>query len=528
MSALPSNSPIQCLDFDLLWCIVKMNANMFEDDKALEITLATSRVCRNWRSSMLGMPSIWAHLIDLDRLHCRTVAFRCEIIRRSGTALLWMKARGCINHHRHTMRYHRRIGTNSRTDRIRCVKYVLGMIDEHWSQIQRLEASMCFSEDVNPNQWGPLYLPAPHLESLNLVFPAERNIKHAVLALVGGRAPMRVLRYRGHISHLTAPWLHQLHTMILDTTLTVYETLGILTLTENLVVFELTQIVADLTTLPLPFVSLPNLTHLRMSLNTNLNPGAVLLYHIRIHPACSLIFSAYSIHPRDMVHKSTLRSIIRDIFPFIRSYFAHHAPRKISLTYSDSSFVLLDRTDKATSIFSMSAAEVFPPHALPILLSEFTLCTLSKVADFKFTFLGVDRPVPEFTTFTARLPSVEIISTDILSLHLTRAQEALKTADMGRIAFPALRTLKLGSRLPTLFDTVSDPISEFVMTRIAHGYAIDTIDFTSGFLSFLPNMVFINEADGLKVLWRQKGVAYVLEYICGVDEARGPENLLFV
>ncbi len=45
MSRTAPNSPIQRLDFDLLWYIVSMNADMFNDKRALETTLATSRVC---------------------------------------------------------------------------------------------------------------------------------------------------------------------------------------------------------------------------------------------------------------------------------------------------------------------------------------------------------------------------------------------------------------------------------------------------------------------------------------------------
>ncbi len=67
---------------------------------------------------MLCMPSIWAHLIDLDRLHWRTVEFRREMIRRSGTAFLWVKARRCVGHHL--------------DDPVRCMKYVLDALDENW------------------------------------------------------------------------------------------------------------------------------------------------------------------------------------------------------------------------------------------------------------------------------------------------------------------------------------------------------------------------------------------------------------
>ncbi len=64
MSSPSPNSSIQRLDFDLLGCIFTMNTDMFDDPGALETTLATSRVCRDWRSFMLDTSSIWARVID--------------------------------------------------------------------------------------------------------------------------------------------------------------------------------------------------------------------------------------------------------------------------------------------------------------------------------------------------------------------------------------------------------------------------------------------------------------------------------
>ncbi len=66
MTSGPVTSPIQSLDLDVLWHIFDINADIFDDDKALETTLATSYVCHDWRSLLLNSTSIWAHVIDLD------------------------------------------------------------------------------------------------------------------------------------------------------------------------------------------------------------------------------------------------------------------------------------------------------------------------------------------------------------------------------------------------------------------------------------------------------------------------------
>ncbi len=62
MSAGPVSSPIQRLNFDILWHIFDINADIFDDDRALETTFATSYVCHDWRSFLLNSTSIWAHV----------------------------------------------------------------------------------------------------------------------------------------------------------------------------------------------------------------------------------------------------------------------------------------------------------------------------------------------------------------------------------------------------------------------------------------------------------------------------------
>ncbi len=171
------NSPIQSLDFDLLWYIISLNADMFNNERALETTLATSRVCRGWRTSMLSVPSLWAHLIDLDHLRWCTVGLRREIVRRSGTMLLWVKARRCVGHHLDHPAHH--------------MTFVMDTLDEIWDQIHRLDANILI-EYVGFHQWAPLCRPAPHLALLNLTFIEHTFLymERPVLYLLGGAAPM--------------------------------------------------------------------------------------------------------------------------------------------------------------------------------------------------------------------------------------------------------------------------------------------------------------------------------------------------
>ena len=66
MSSLSGTIPIHLLNGDLLWYIINMNADMFDDRKALENTLSTSRLRRDWRNFMLSMTSLWEKLINFS------------------------------------------------------------------------------------------------------------------------------------------------------------------------------------------------------------------------------------------------------------------------------------------------------------------------------------------------------------------------------------------------------------------------------------------------------------------------------
>ncbi|KJA19433.1 hypothetical protein HYPSUDRAFT_44336 [Hypholoma sublateritium FD-334 SS-4] len=504
MSALPVNSPIQRLDFDILWCIVKINADMFEDYGALETTLATSRVCHSWRSFMLSTTSIWAHLFDLDHGLWRTARGRRELIRRSGKALLWMK-------------------TNKYSP---CTRDVLTVIGKQWGRIQKLEVTIRYGSG-RLAQWSVLLRPAPHLESFDIIYTWDCGKEnHIFTSLFGGSAPMlRELRFSGHRhTFSTAPssWLRQLCSMDLSVELTVSEMLKVLMSTNNLVNLRLDLTRVGHTTSTCSLVSLPKLAHLNVNFAAALTPHTLaLLDHIYIPPTCSLTFAAQSIDLWEIDKKITSTPIIRTLSAYAQSHFVDHTPQKLWLTIVVGSFILktASHPDGPTFEFSVdfSLEQMIPTHTLTTLLREFSLPGLSDVTWCGIRITGVKRPIPVFTTFMTCLPSVKTIATDKYSLRHLRAWSLRKDADTGpRIGFPVLKTLKLLSfHSPALAaDGVRDPVSKFVKARIMRGHAIGVIDFTEETLDVLPNMALLRKAVGLKVRWRQRGVGEIREYIC--------------
>ena len=129
----------------------------------------------------------------------------------------------------------------------------------------------------------------------------------------------------------------------------------------------------------------------------------------------------------------------------------------------------------------------------------------------------------------ASLPSVDTISTEELSLRHLRAYAPPKGGEIvPRVVFPALKTLRLVSFIPPpklwcKFDKARDPVSRYVMARISRGQPISTVEYTPVTLDVLPYMAFLRKAEGVKVLWRQRGVSALQVYICGTC---GPHKLV--
>ncbi|KJA19420.1 hypothetical protein HYPSUDRAFT_44331 [Hypholoma sublateritium FD-334 SS-4] len=518
MSALPGNAPVQRLNFDILWEIIMINADMFNNRRVLETTLATSQVCRSWRRFMLNTPSIWAHLIDFRDRQWYAVKGRRALMRRNGTDMLWIKVPSMF------------------TFGLERTKIISDVVSENWERLRELDVTIRH-EDVD--QWPLLRQPVPHLESFGITFTQySTEFKHILSSLFGGSAPMlRELRFNGPSYNCFArpSWMHQLRSLELTVELTVSEMLEVLMVTKHLVNLRLDQILDDDTTSTLLPVSLLKLAHLHMHLTAALASAAVFLDHICIPPECSLNLSMRPILPRNL-DKESFAAIIRAISTCARASFTHHAPQYLGLTITLRHFTLetTSHADGPEFKFCMELVpqQIFPEHVRPALLSEFSLPCFSEVTRFRVGISDMNFQVPQIPAFMACLTAVTAIWTDKWSLrYLICAQAAPKGAETGpRSVFSTLKILHLRALLSSRatksgFDSSTDPVSHFVMANIAHGHVLRVIDFTTDTLEVLPDMEFLREAVGLKVRWRQCGVADICEYICGTGE---PQKVEFV
>ncbi len=423
MSAGPATSPIQRLDFDVLWHIFNINADIFNNNRALETTLATSYVCHHWRTLSLSSSSLWAHSIGLHHWMWYTVEGSKELIRRSGTALLWIKTHDpALNSY------------------LRTEKQILDILDTHWDRVQKLEVTI----HCNFMNQSPLCRPALHLKSLRVEFDCYHGrpeLNHLSSSLFSGSAPMiHDLRWEGYGLNITASsWLRQVRCMDLSAKLTVFELLQVLELTVNLMNLQLDHGVAEnRAQLTLPFVSLPQLAHLNLNLSDKLTPGTVLLEHLHIPPSCSVIFSARQIQQGEIDKENTLGPIAAAISACGQRCLAHHIPQRLQVVMTRASF-LLEATDCSRKpYFSVHINIVpqkfgsFPSSAHSTLLHELTELGLSKVTILE---LGISRNilcVPGLRTLIERLPSVETTSgKPIFSLGVSQVHSETSGAPEG-------------------------------------------------------------------------------------------------
>ncbi len=508
MSAGPVACPIQRLNFDILWHIFDLNADIFNDYRALETTLAASYVCHDWRSLLLNSTSIWAHVMDLSHWKCFTAKGSRELIRRSGTALLWIQTDTTINGYF-------------------CERnQVLNILDTCWDRIQKLAVTIY--NDL-PNQWA-LSRPALHLESLRIFSNHEYSgLNNLWASLFSGDAPMlRDVLWRGYGLNITATsWLHQVGRMELSPPLTVSAILQVLESTINLTNLQLGHVLADNRTLTLPFVSLPKLAHLDLNLADKLTPGAVLLEHMYIPPSCTVRFSAKEIQQEEINKESTVGPIITVISACAQRCLAHHLPQQLKVVLTRDSF-LFEATDGSRKpyfqlhINTVSRRFTLSPGKIhTTLLHELSKSGLSKVTLFDVRISRDVRDVSTLAAFTANLPSVETLVTEKrLLLYLGAYKLSKDGIPPPRAVFPVLKTIRLRSFKPSLkpdckSDKPRDPVSKYVMGRAAWGLAISVIDFTDVSFDVLPNITFLRKANGLKVLWRRRNVSGIQEYICG-------------
>ena len=232
ISSIANDPPIQRLGHDLLLQVFEQNAHMFTEDDALITTRTASQVCQNWRSLMLATPLLWGRLLDFDALARYTGKgyWGDELVRRTGSSLLWIKARESL--------------AKDWPDQ-KLVEHFLKTVEENLHRIQILVMDVDGAEwMMNFTLWNKIIsLPAPQLESFDLTVASKRmgisqrtpDTKRFRSPAFADKAPrLRKFRAVQFEFNLRAPWVSGLRDLYIGYPPLLPEFLDALANTESL------------------------------------------------------------------------------------------------------------------------------------------------------------------------------------------------------------------------------------------------------------------------------------------------------
>ena len=489
-----------------------MNGDMFLDEDALKTTLRTSQVCRRWRDFMLATPSLWAKLIDLNSLQdCTTDEWRNELMRRTGTALLWIAARGLPI-----------------VDDSGVISFFFDIITKHWHRIQKIFLRGIDSKDVHLRprpRWNSLYLPAPNLQTFDLDFylgdsPSDNVDEEFMDApLFSNDAPMlREFHARECRFDLGAPWLHHLHVLHIDIELNINEILTTLKMTPHLRDLQIHQVVSGKIAPSLPIISLPVLS--RLTLFAGLVVGATLFDHLELPLSCAT--KIYLRIGMDGLSEELCCSCMQTVSRVARNTFRLNQPQKLLLHCSSDTLALQNKTQTDKECFEFRISSLFDLSLFTIttFFEEFTLPELSTATEI-YLENSTDFPAPTFASFSACLSSVTVltVTTGAIDFLVSIQDELSKQADRPIIIFPHVKTVVLDDFDRDLINLLdSKAIFKFLVARIENECPIDTLDITKCNTGVFLQVDFSKEMMGMKVLWKMGGIKDVFEYICGSSD----------
>lgn len=493
MAANPPSPAIFNLNDDILLYIFKINGDMFCDEDALDTTRITSQVCHSWRSLMLATTSLWAKLIDMDRISDPwSEEWRHELIRRSGTASLSIRATSFL----------------PSMD----IPEFFDMINKNWHRIQLLIVSGTYSS-VDSHRL-PLDFPAPQLETFDVTILREvlgEDITEAAPApLFGNHAPMlRDFHLYDHFVDHRSPWLRQLHFIELGGPYSVQAILGILSETKNLQELIIFPRIEDHVTSVLPAVSLPHLNALEY--RGDLNTCAILLDRIKLPLGCELTIGITDISTcLGLAGLETLLFVVTMFTDCVKRFLKSNVLQLVDIQYLPDGYISFEgrNTCSAGNLFSIT----LPLYGLDTsdlivtILSKLALLDLSRTTTLQFNTQGPLDPC--FQKFFSCLPSLDTICIDSSSLeYVMLSQNDMNATNQPSVIFPLLGVIEL--IIVSLDDGGCQPVDQvavaakFILSRVQNGHPISLLDMgdTLPFQDTEPNLDALVGVKDLKIFY---------------------------
>ncbi len=496
LSDTPLNRPTQSihhLNEDILSYIFALNGDMFSDIHALRTTSITSQVCQRWRNLMLSTPTLWARLIDIDYFIGPLIDnWINELLRRSGTAPLWINSKEFPG------------------DDIE--KILFRILSENWHRTQKLiVVNHTLNSNIVPMLFG---YPAPYLETFDVhleIRGLSDKEKAFTAHLFSGHAPILRRFDFGHwvIDH-RAPWLCNLHSLVLNRAIGVYNALAILTETPMLQKFE-THLQVD-TNMPLsyPTVTLPHLESLKCSGEPHL--CTALLEHIEIPLNCSLRISTSNLYENlsSIQSMEMLDSVINTYSRYVKRFLQSNVFEIVHL-YFDPSCNAFFKAEAIVPVKCLYTISIMlrdhsnTSHQLAMVLNKLALLDFSRT--MKLVFVFPYQMYPSFGPLLLRFSSLRTLRINSTSLQkLISLQDGIKTTENSSILFPALEVVEF---MQVYRDDVedADPVAvavKFTLSRIQNGHPIAVLDMSdiSPFNS-APGFQALAEVESLKIVYKR-------------------------
>ncbi|KDR68127.1 hypothetical protein GALMADRAFT_146612 [Galerina marginata CBS 339.88] len=416
------------LNSDIIWTIISLLTEEFPTDDASKSIRNCSQVCQFWRHLILDSPSIWGKLINLNDFRHSNDRWMEEVLRRSGSCLLWVSGR--IQGR-----------TADPTDALQ--SFFFSILNDHWDRIQKIEIIIDHFDEKDRHNWRAIYRPAPYLQVFSVNPPpiSPRPLVPLDLpCLFADHAPsLRAFNMKAAFPvSPKASWLSALRIVHLHSQLKlpqILDALGTMHLLESLTI-SLPRLIPDFPTTHAEeaTIHLPNLSQL--CLFNNFSAAMRVITALQVPPGCS-----FRMH---VLGGDIITELIDPLLQLTHNYFQFNRPKKVWLISQPHEFMFrdYDRADPDTvlpffSVHILSSAIMTETIGLTYAVT-LPSADMSSVTHLHVISDGVfaRRTSHEFFLTLASIKTITITE-DMISYLL------LSLADRSNVIFPLLRIIRI-------------------------------------------------------------------------------------
>ncbi|CAA7269846.1 unnamed protein product [Cyclocybe aegerita] len=460
----------------------------------------------------MASTSLWGRLVDIGYLILLKEEWRWEILRRTGTALLHVKAtRGG-----HGATFSRLLGD---------------ILDAFWERIEILEVSAYFRSTYEGDLWDPLARPSEVLKIFRVSLGDLEHPLQAEKTLFGNDAPnLRELQLIGTAYlrtniDLSSSWFSQLYHLDVSgsifmprpTLLEWLERLGGMPQLKTLSLSSIFQPVSE-DPMPLPVIQLPNLTDLQVK--HDIYSSALLLHHIETPPGCRLRVITSEI-VTSISYPARSRFIGEVLSKYSKRWFSANTKlTNLTLDIKPHSFSVSQSEQNSSGSrgpggqartkfevcidvdYSVAFTELLPyvNELFQCVFSHITMVAMHLHLSPETGYTDSSHLRNLIANFVHALPEVRVLNTTMQAVaHLTKLPRGAGIPP----PFPNLQVLKLYDA--AVFGTAGRidhgrGIGEtFFRLRQEEKCPIQVLDLTS--CSTLHDMSYLERAEGMKVSW---------------------------